>query len=64
MGMIWFVLHLVLTLGAYILPFIFNWEIGVAAYVLVLLQFIVFGKCLVNEKHALEEVDHQTFYSL
>ena len=58
-----FIFHLIVTLLAWIGPFLFNWKWMVAAYILVQIQFQVFGKCLVNEQHDLLEEDDHTFYA-
>jgi len=59
----WFGIHLILTVGAYFIPFLFDWPLVVSAYTIVVLQFAIFGKCLMNEGHDLPEDDDQTFYS-
>lgn len=58
-----FAFHLVVTLLAWVAPFLFSWKILVPVYVAVLLQFAVFGRCLVNAQHDLPEEDNATFYS-
>jgi len=58
-----FTFHLIVTLGAWFIPFLFSWPYVLFVLGAVMLQFAIFGKCLVNEHHNLEEIDHETFYS-
>ena len=58
-----FIIHLIFTLGAWVFPFLVRWQVVVLVFGGVLLQFAIFGKCLLNEKHGLEESDDKTFYS-
>ena len=58
-----FVVHLFITLLAWVAPFLFSWKILVPVYGIVLLQFAVFGRCLMNKEHDMEESDDATFYS-
>lgn len=55
--------HLFVTLLAWVAPFCFSWQILVPAYAVVMLQFAIFGRCLLNREHALEEEENATFYS-
>ncbi|WP_417590139.1 hypothetical protein [Owenweeksia hongkongensis] len=57
----WF--HLFITILAWIGPFLFSWYLMVAAYLIVILQFMVFDKCLLNAKHDLKTEGDATFYS-
>lgn len=57
----WF--HLFVTLLAWVAPFLFSWQWSLPVYAVVMLQFAVFGRCLVNKEHNLVEDDHATFYS-
>ncbi len=59
----WF--HLLITILAWVGPFLFSWYLMVTAYGLVLLQFLIFNRCLLNARHALDtETDKETtFYS-
>lgn len=59
----WFVFHFIITLTAWIGPFLFPWYLMVAAYTIVLLQFLVFNRCLMNVKHDLSEDENMTFYA-
>jgi hypothetical protein len=58
-----FILHLIVTALAWVAPFLFSWQILVPVYVAVLIQFAVFGRCLMNAEHDMAEEDHATFYS-
>ena len=61
---IYFSIHLFGVGLAWAGPFLFSWEIMVPVYSLVIAQFIIFKKCLMNEKHGIEENDeNQTVYS-
>lgn len=59
----WFILHLIMVILSWFVPFLLNWPIAIGIYVTLLLQFKVFGKCLMNQKHDLGEEDYKTFYS-
>ena len=58
-----FFFHLLVTILAWLGPFLFSWQLMLIAYILVQLQFQIFGKCLVNEQHDLSEEDDFTFYA-
>lgn len=58
-----FAAHLFVTLLAWVAPFLFTWWILAIVFGAVLLQFAVFGRCLMNRHHDLAEEDHATFYS-
>jgi hypothetical protein len=58
-----FWLHVLVTLLAWIGPFIINWWVMVAIYGLVLLQFLVLNRCVMNAGHELEEGEGVTFYA-
>ena len=58
-----FAAHLFVTLLAWVAPFLFTWWLLALAYSAVLLQFRIFGRCLMNQHHDLAEEDHNTFYS-
>ncbi len=58
-----FWLHVLLTAGAWVAPFLISWKILVPAYLIVMLQFAVFGRCLMNEHHGLQESDDRIFYT-
>jgi uncharacterized membrane protein (DUF4010 family) len=60
-AMFWF--HLILTILALTGPFLFSWYLMVPAYLIVLLQFAVFKKCLMNDTHDLDDGEDATFYS-
>lgn len=57
----WF--HLFITILAWVGPFLFSWYLMVTAYLTVILQFMVFNKCLLNAKHDLKTEGEATFYS-
>lgn len=58
-----FWLHLFVTLLAWAAPFLFFWKWLVPVYGMVMLQFAVFGRCLMNEQHGLQEGEDQIFYT-
>lgn len=58
-----FWLHLLITALAWVAPFFFSWQWSLPVYAAVMLQFAVFGRCLMNKEHQLVEDDHTTFYS-
>jgi hypothetical protein len=59
-----FILHLGLMILSWIVPFLFDWRLVWAAYSVVLLQFWVFGRCLMNKGHDIDDVNSdETFYS-
>ncbi len=58
-----FALHLAVTLLAWVAPLLLSWKILVPIYALVLLQFAVFKRCLMNEQHGLPEQDDRIFYT-
>ena len=57
----WF--HVLITSLAWIGPFLFSWYLMVPAYMIVLLQFLVFGRCLLNGQHKLDDSSDTTYYS-
>ena len=59
--MFWF--HVFITSLAWVGPFLFSWYLMLTAYALILLQFLVFDKCLLNSKHELTDSEDATFYS-
>jgi hypothetical protein len=56
--------HLFITVLSWFIPFLFDWRIGLSIYAIILGQFLVFDRCLLNRAHALEDTgtDH-TFYA-
>lgn len=57
-------LHLGLTVLSWFIPFLFDWRLVLTAYCIVLAQFLVFGGCLMNRGHGLEDADNDdTFYA-
>ncbi len=59
----WFLVHFLITLLAWAGPFLFSWYLMAAAYALVMLQFLLLNRCIVNAKHALPEENEMTFYA-
>ncbi len=57
-----FWLHLFLTVISWFGPFLFSWYLIIPAYCIVLLQFVFFGRCLMNEGHAIDDSGDHTFY--
>ena len=58
----WF--HLFITALSWFAPFLFTWYLPIAVYILVLLQFAVFDRCVLNKEHALSDADEDsTFYA-
>lgn len=57
----WF--HVFITALAWVGPFLFSWPWMIAAYTIVVLQFIVFDRCLLNAQHNLTDSEDSTFYS-
>lgn len=57
----WF--HVLITFLAWVGPFLFSWYLMVPAYLIVLLQFVIFGRCLLNGQHKLDDGNDTTFYS-
>jgi hypothetical protein len=58
-----FWIHLLITLSAWVLPFLFWWPLVWAVYAVVHLQFAVFGRCLMNNMHNLDEGDDKILYT-
>lgn len=58
-----FWLHLFVTLLSWFLPFLFHWSLALLAYGTVLMQFVVFGACLMNRGHKLNDDGEDTFYA-
>ena len=63
MKKLFFGLHLLVTLLAWVAPFLFYWKWLVLLYGIVMLQFAVFGRCLMNERHGLQETEERIFYT-
>ncbi len=57
----WF--HVLVTVLAWVGPFLFSWYLLVPVYLLVLLQFMVYKRCLLNGRHQLDDARDTTFYS-
>jgi hypothetical protein len=58
-----FWLHLAAVVATWVLPFLVQWKIAIAVYAAVMIQFAVFGKCLMNEHHGLTETGDRIFYT-
>jgi uncharacterized RDD family membrane protein YckC len=58
-----FYLHLLITLFAWVGPFLIDWWLMCSIYVIVLLQFLFLNRCVVNAGHNLEEGEGITFYA-
>lgn len=58
-----FWLHLLLLVLTWVAPFWFSWWLIVPVYASVMLQFVFFGRCLMNEGHSLSEENDMTFYA-
>ncbi|MEZ4925432.1 MAG: hypothetical protein R3A50_04085 [Saprospiraceae bacterium] len=57
-----FTLHLLAVFATWLIPFLVNWKIALLVYAAVMIQFAIFGKCLMNEHHGTAEVDDRIFY--
>jgi hypothetical protein len=57
----WF--HLFITVGSWFLPILFDWKIAIGVYCLVLLQFVVLNRCILNKVHDLNDDGEDTFYA-
>lgn len=58
-----FGLHLLSVIATWVMPFLLHWKIAVAVYAAVMIQFAIWGKCLMNEHHGLDESDGRIFYT-
>ncbi|MBL7828666.1 MAG: hypothetical protein JNJ57_18675 [Saprospiraceae bacterium] len=58
-----YAIHLLGVFATWVLPFLVTWKLGVAVYATVMIQFAVFGKCLLNEHHGLQEDGERIFYT-
>lgn len=58
-----FGLHLLSVVATWVLPFLITWKIAVAVYAAVMIQFAIWGKCLMNEHHGLDESGGRIFYT-
>ena len=60
--MFWF--HALLVVIAWTGPFLFSWYLMVTVYAILMAQFLVFGKCLMNESHGLKDLsEDKIFYT-
>ena len=60
---IMFFVHLFVTILSWIGPFLVDWWLMWIAYGIVLLQFLVFDRCLMNAGHNIAEDKDFTFYA-
>lgn len=58
-----YLLHLLAVIATWLLPFLINWKLAVLVYAVVMIQFAIFGKCLMNEHHGLAESGDRIFYT-
>jgi len=58
-----FWLHLFLTMLSWFIPVLFWWPIVLFAYGTVLMQFVVFNRCIMNKDHGLNDDGDFTFYA-
>lgn len=58
-----FWLHLLSVIATWVIPFLITWKIGIMVYAAVMIQFAVWGKCLMNEHHGLDESGGRIFYT-
>lgn len=58
-----YTVHLLAVFATWVLPFTVNWMLAVAVYATVMIQFAIFGKCLMNEHHGLQEEGERIFYT-
>lgn len=58
-----FILHLAITFLAWFAPFLVSWFIIVPVYLLIFLQFVFFGRCLLNKSHNIDSKHGDTIYS-
>jgi len=58
-----FGLHLLSVIATWLIPFLITWKICVAVYAAVMIQFAIWGKCLMNEHHGLDESGGRIFYT-
>lgn len=59
-----YIFHLLLVFLSWGAPFLVSWYIIVPIYLLVVIQFVIFGRCLLNKAHDLhDEGGGDTIYS-
>lgn len=58
-----FFVHLFVTVLSWVGPFLFDWWLMCFAYLIVLAQFAIFDRCLMNAGHSIEEDQDFTFYA-
>lgn len=58
-----FWLHVLSVVATWVLPFLISWKFAIAIYAAVMIQFAIFGKCLMNVHHGLDESGGRIFYT-
>jgi hypothetical protein len=58
-----FWLHLLAVIATWFMPFLVSWKIATPIYAAVMIQFAIWGKCLMNEHHGLDESGGRIFYT-
>lgn len=58
-----FWVHVFITALAWLGPFLFSWYLLVAVFLIVLVQFMIWDRCLLNGSHDLEDKEETTLYS-
>lgn len=58
-----FWVHVFITSLAWLGPFLFSWYLLVGVLLIVLIQFMIWDRCLMNGSHDLEDKEETTLYS-
>jgi hypothetical protein len=58
-----FWLHAVITLLAWVGPFLFHWVLMCVCYAIAIAQHKILKKCILNDKHGIDENEDHTIYS-
>lgn len=58
-----FWLHVFAVIATWLIPFLISWKIALFVYAAVMIQFAIWGKCLMNAHHGLDESDGRIFYT-
>lgn len=58
-----FWLHTLAVVATWVAPVLITWKIAVPVYAAVMIQFAIWGKCLMNEHHGLDESGGRIFYT-
>lgn len=59
-----FWIHLFITVLSWFAAFLFDWRVVVVVFLIIWLQFRVFGRCLLNKAHGLDTREGNTFYNV